>query len=153
MNWIISKLWEARSRLYRRRFLQPNTNFSAFFEIYKIYNPLHRSDLNFSKKRVTILVILNNYSFRISQNFVWKRYFLSRLWWNFVGISRTGPKISEVVNILGNCAKFWENSVKFSRFFKLFSILFSLFICLLTRARRCNGPSRRRWSWRLARPR
>ena len=37
------KLWKARSRLYRRRFLQPNTHFSAFFEIYKIDIPLHRS--------------------------------------------------------------------------------------------------------------
>ena len=39
------KLWKARSRLYRRRFLQPNTHFSAFFEIYKIIIPSHRSDL------------------------------------------------------------------------------------------------------------
>ena len=29
-------LSEARSRLYQHRFLQPNTHFSAFFEIYKI---------------------------------------------------------------------------------------------------------------------
>ena len=28
-------LSEARSRLYQRRFLQPNTHFAAFFEIYK----------------------------------------------------------------------------------------------------------------------
>ena len=28
------KLWRARSLLYRRRFLRPNTHFSAFFEIY-----------------------------------------------------------------------------------------------------------------------
>ena len=38
------KFWEARSRLYRRRSLQVNTHFSAVFEIYKIYIPLHRSD-------------------------------------------------------------------------------------------------------------
>ena len=37
-------LQRARSRLYRRRFLRPNTHFAAFFEIYKICNPLHRSD-------------------------------------------------------------------------------------------------------------
>ena len=36
------KLHRARSRLYRRRFLRPNACFSAFFEIYKIYTPLHR---------------------------------------------------------------------------------------------------------------
>ena len=39
------KLWKARSRLYRRRFLRPNTHFSAFYEIYKILIPSHRSDL------------------------------------------------------------------------------------------------------------
>ena len=31
------KLWRTRSRLYRRRCLQPNIDFSVFFEIYKIY--------------------------------------------------------------------------------------------------------------------
>ena len=45
------KLWKARSRLYRRRFLQPNTNFSAFLEIYKMYVPLHRSDLKSPAKK------------------------------------------------------------------------------------------------------
>ena len=39
----IKELWRARSLLYRRRFLRPNTHFSAFFEIYKIQNPLHLS--------------------------------------------------------------------------------------------------------------
>ena len=44
-GWL-SKLWKARSLLYRSRFLQPNTNFEAFFEIYKIIIPSHRSQLN-----------------------------------------------------------------------------------------------------------
>ena len=39
----IGKLWTARSRLYRSRFLQPRPHFAAFFEIYKIIIPLHRS--------------------------------------------------------------------------------------------------------------
>ena len=38
-----SKLQRARSRLYRSRILRPNMHFSAFFEIYKIQTPLHRS--------------------------------------------------------------------------------------------------------------
>ena len=45
------KLRGARSRLNRRRFLQPklpNAHFPEFFEIYKICNPLHRSDLKIS---------------------------------------------------------------------------------------------------------
>ena len=44
------KLRGARSRLYRRRFLQVNTHFSALFEIYKISIPSHRSDLENSVK-------------------------------------------------------------------------------------------------------
>ena len=44
------KLWKARSRLYRRRFLQPNTNFSAFFEIYRIRIPSHRWKLKIFMK-------------------------------------------------------------------------------------------------------
>ena len=50
--WIESppKLGEARSRLYRRRILQLNSHFSAFFEIYKISIPSHRSNLENSVK-------------------------------------------------------------------------------------------------------
>ena len=45
--WLIfGKLKEARSRLYRSRFLQVNTRLKALGEIYKIYIPLHLSDLN-----------------------------------------------------------------------------------------------------------
>ena len=43
-------LSEARSRLYQRRFLQPNTNFAAFFEIYKIFILLHHSEFKNSAK-------------------------------------------------------------------------------------------------------
>ena len=46
----LRELWRARSLLYRRRFLRPNTHFSAFFEIYKIQNPLHRSKPKISQK-------------------------------------------------------------------------------------------------------
>ena len=44
------KLRVARSRLYRRRFLQVNTRWKALDEIYKIYILLHRSDLKISAK-------------------------------------------------------------------------------------------------------
>ena len=40
------QLVRAISRLYRSRFLQPNTHFAAFFEIYKNSIPLHRSKFN-----------------------------------------------------------------------------------------------------------
>ena len=43
--WLIfGVLWEARSRLYRRRFLQVNSRWKALDEIYKIYMLFHRSD-------------------------------------------------------------------------------------------------------------
>ena len=42
------KLWEARSLLYRSRFWRPNTHFAAFFEIYKMCKPLHRSGFKIS---------------------------------------------------------------------------------------------------------
>ena len=45
------KLWKAPSRLYRRRYLHPHTNFAAFFEIYNFCKPLHRPKVNFSDLR------------------------------------------------------------------------------------------------------
>ena len=42
MTWITSKVWEARSRLYRSRFLQPKAYFAACFKLYKICTFLRR---------------------------------------------------------------------------------------------------------------
>ena len=46
----MSKLYGARSLLYRRQILQVNIRWKALDEIYKIYMLLHRSDLNISAK-------------------------------------------------------------------------------------------------------
>ena len=55
----MSKLYRARSPLYRRQILQENIRWKALDEIYKIYMPLHRSDLNISEKiRQTVLHFL-----------------------------------------------------------------------------------------------
>ena len=43
-----SKLREARSRLYRRRFLHVDTRWKALDEIYRFTLLLHRSDLKIS---------------------------------------------------------------------------------------------------------
>ena len=73
----IIKLSRARSQLYQRRSLQPNTHFSAFFEIYKFCNPLHRSDLKNSVKNrqnfceIEYWIFNRNFSF-----FSWKMLFL-----------------------------------------------------------------------------
>ena len=45
----MSKLYRARSLLYRRQILQENIRWKALDEIYKIYMLLHRSDLNISE--------------------------------------------------------------------------------------------------------
>ena len=45
----MSKLYRARSLLYRRQILQVNIRWKALDEIYKIYTLLHRSDLNISQ--------------------------------------------------------------------------------------------------------
>ena len=42
----MSKLYRARSLLYRRQILQQNIRWKALDEIYKIYMLLHRSDFN-----------------------------------------------------------------------------------------------------------
>ena len=50
-------LSEARSRLDRRRSLQGNSHFSAFFKIYKIFTMLRRSNLKIFENFVNNLVI------------------------------------------------------------------------------------------------
>ena len=64
----------ARSRLYRRRFLQENIRWKALDEIYKIYMLLHRSDLNISEKLAFFGKI------QILQNSLFLNYFESFRW-------------------------------------------------------------------------
>ena len=60
-----TQLETARSRLYRRRFWPPNNHFSAFFEIYKIFTILRRSNHKILQKFFKNFMILK----KISQNF------------------------------------------------------------------------------------
>ena len=46
----MSKLYRARSLLYRRQILQENIRWKALDEIHKIYMLLHRTDLKNSAK-------------------------------------------------------------------------------------------------------
>ena len=46
----MSKLYRARSLLYRRQILQVNIRWKALDAIYKLSMLLHRSDLNISEK-------------------------------------------------------------------------------------------------------
>ena len=99
-----------RSRLYRRRFLRPNTHFSAFFKIYKIDIPLHRSEFNIVQnfddlcknsqhlgdvsKFCWKLTQICSFSIKISRNFSGIsancRWFpeIHRFCWNFGKMSR-----------------------------------------------------------------
>ena len=78
MNKISSKLWEAHSRLYQNRILQPNTHFATFFEIYKICKPLRHSKF---KKRAKE----QNEYYNIDQ---WICHVSDNSCWTFIGISR-----------------------------------------------------------------
>ena len=61
----MSKLYRARSRLYRRQILQENIRWKALDEIYKIYMLLHRSDINISENfRQTFFRIFQIFFFR-----------------------------------------------------------------------------------------
>ena len=64
----MSKLYRARSLLYRRQILQVNMRWKALDEIYNIYMLLHRSDLNIPAK------LCQTFS-HFRQNVSQKRYF------------------------------------------------------------------------------
>ena len=68
----MSKLYRARSLLYRRQILQVNIRWKALDEIYKIYMLLHRSDLNIFRNCSS-----NFFAFfgKILQNFVIFEFF------------------------------------------------------------------------------
>ena len=65
------KLVEARSLLYRNEILQPNTHWKAFFKLYKIITPLHRSDV---KIQQNFAEIFNNFCRLFAKN----RFFSSK---------------------------------------------------------------------------
>ena len=66
----MSKLYRARSLLYRRQILQENIRWKALDEIYKIYMLLHRSDLNISEKNRQTFSHLNMIFRQILPNLV-----------------------------------------------------------------------------------
>ena len=72
----MSKLYRARSLLYRRQILQENIRWKALDEIYKIYMLLHRSDLNILANFIKLVRIF-------VQNFAKKRYLSSNFTLNF----------------------------------------------------------------------
>ena len=99
------KLWKARFQLYRRRFLHPNTHFSAFFEIYKIHTPSHR----FETQNLQIIanfvifqwisILFNFPDFcKCCWNFSENCDFSMRFRQNFARISQNSSKFDETYN-------------------------------------------------------
>ena len=91
----MSKLYRARSLLYRRRFLQENIRWKALDEIYKIYMLLHRSDLNISEKC--------RQTFRIFRQFLQNLPIFETFSLNFAQSS---------MKFCRNCANIFENDRK-----------------------------------------
>ena len=79
-----NQIWQfetARSRLYRSRFLWPNTHFSAFFMFYKICKPLHRSKCKIHRFSQFFCKFLGN-----SLDFIkifWNLSFFTRIFTDF----------------------------------------------------------------------
>ena len=65
----MSKLYRARSLLYRRQILQENIRWKALDEIYMICMLLHRSDLNLSKKKFVKLFRIFRQHFEKNRHF------------------------------------------------------------------------------------
>ena len=82
----MSKLYRARSLLYRRQILQVTTRWKALDEIYKIYMLLHRSDLNISKIKIRQNVshfLANFATFRFELFSLFFAPILMKFCWNF----------------------------------------------------------------------
>merc|ERR1712182_95279 len=90
------KLRGARSRLYRRRFLQVNTRWKALAEIYTMHSFAPFSNLNFFvKNRYFFCECINEYSLIQSQTLRILHFFCEFLM-NFFRISRQIPENSDV---------------------------------------------------------
>ena len=106
-NYQFRKFQTARSRLYQSRFLQPNTHFAAFSEIYKIHKPLHRSKF----KICIIFAFVCNFSdnfldfCKILQKFAKIDNFSPRFSRNFTGIAQN----DEILDNFRKSTKFDEN--------------------------------------------
>ena len=74
----MSKLYRARSLLYRRQILQVNIRWKALEEIYKIYMLLHRSDLTISQifRRFFSHFYFNNFGRNLQKSVIFEFFSL-----------------------------------------------------------------------------
>ena len=101
----MSKLYRARSLLYRRQILQENIRWKALDEIYKIYMLLHRSDLNISEMcRQTFVAFFGNFCKKIQE--IGKHWRKFKVLQNFQQICIFLSKICK--SLQKNAKKFWR---------------------------------------------
>ena len=111
-----SKLWGARSRLYRSRFLQSNIRWKALDEIYQIAIPLHRSARKISANfRQTFRKFCKHFEGN-SQIFALFIRFVSRFSQIFMKISRIFTDFLENAELPCNSLKFRRFSRKKAEF-------------------------------------
>ena len=113
-NYQFRKFQTARSRLYQSRFLRPNTHFSAFFELYKIHKPSHRSTLKIFRFFANFRKFSLN--FRDFAKFAKICAFSSIFSRNFLGIAENPRKIPEIYKICRKFANFMKIRSKFPNF-------------------------------------
>ena len=113
-NYQFRKFQTARSRLYQSRFLRPNTHFSAFFELYKIHKPSHRSTLKICRFFANFRKFSLN--FRDFAKFAKLCVFSSIFSRNFLGIAENPRKIPEIYKICRKFANFMKIRSKFPNF-------------------------------------
>ena len=127
------KLRGARSRLYRRRFLQVNTRWKALAEIYTMHSFAPFSNLNFFvKNRHFFCEWINEYSLIHSQTLRMLR-FLARIFDEFFSGFRA--KFQKIVTCAAFCNQICENKSEICRKFwilwKKFTIISEIFTSLL----------------------
>ena len=85
----MSKLYRARSLLYRRQILQVNIRWKTLDEIYKIYiTCFYTAQTSIFQK--FFVIFFSHFLAKICKNSLFLNsfhWFLLRFWWNFVGIS------------------------------------------------------------------
>ena len=150
------KLRGARSRLYRRRFLQVNTRWKALAEIYTMHSFAPFSNLNFFVKNRQKILRLNKWKFTNSiaknSNFA----FFLRIFDEFFSGFRA--KFQKIVTCVAFSIKFAKTNQKFaenSEFCEKNSLLFWIIhFTPRSRSASSSGPrSSPAWAWRACRRR
>ena len=115
------QLWRARSLLYRSQSLQVNTHWKAFFEIYKIHTPSHRSELEKSIKNCNTFLFFHEICYFFVKMIVFQADF-----------HEISPEICEIFTefqeVIANFPEIQQNQWKSFRFCKICTYLDSISI-------------------------